>query len=66
MMRPIYLTEAQRAVLRQIRAGEELGLADCWMDVVELIEFGLIESRKADTGQLEIVGLTARGLEAVS
>jgi hypothetical protein len=59
----VRLTRQHTRVLREVGAGVRLDLPRDWMRIVELADMGLIETRKASTGQLEIVGLTATGRE---
>lgn len=58
------LTSHERVVLRNVREEIPLDRARDWMVVVGLIKMGLIEKRIADSGQLEIAGLTPDGVLA--
>lgn len=51
--------EDEARVIRTLKAGQPLDLARDWMTVVELADRGVIETRIAPSGQLEIVGLAA-------
>lgn len=55
------MSARHRAILGALARGETLNLAECWVELVELVGSGHVAAHRASNGQLAIDGLTALG-----